>query len=70
MVANGNAVTILSDTVYRPWSLEGRRILTKVLRDPVPDLRIGLAWSRSGRFTPAMSVLRDYFDSLFVTPEG
>ncbi|MFP3480811.1 LysR substrate-binding domain-containing protein, partial [Burkholderia sp. SIMBA_057] len=26
MVANGSGVAILSDMVYRPWSLEGRRI--------------------------------------------
>lgn len=69
VVANGNAVTILSDTVYRQWSLEGRRILTKVLRDPVPDLRIGLAWAREADVTPAMATLRDYFDSLFVSAE-
>ena len=28
MVANGSGVAVLSDMVYRPWSLEGRRIET------------------------------------------
>ena len=32
MVANGSGVAVLSDMVYRPWSLEGRRIETIQLR--------------------------------------
>ncbi len=68
IVANGNAVTILSDVVYRPWSLEGKRIETVELRDPVPDMSIGLAWRRGTTFTPAMSVLHGYFHRLFCTP--
>ena len=46
MVANGSGVAILSDMVYRPWSLEGRRIETIVLRDPVPPMSVGLAWRK------------------------
>jgi DNA-binding transcriptional LysR family regulator len=65
IVANGNGVTILSDMVYRPWSLEGKRVDTVVLRDPIPDMRIGLAWRRGTRATPAMTTLREYFDQQF-----
>ncbi|WP_261510682.1 LysR family transcriptional regulator, partial [Burkholderia multivorans] len=43
MVANGTGVAVLSDMVYRPWSLEGRRIETILLRDPVPPMSVGLA---------------------------
>ncbi|GAA1072378.1 LysR family transcriptional regulator [Tsukamurella spumae] len=68
VVANGNAVTILSDMVYRPWSLEGRRIDTTLLADPVPDMRIGLTWDRGREFTPAMVALHDYFYRIFLTP--
>ncbi|WP_336669922.1 LysR family transcriptional regulator [Tsukamurella sp. USMM236] len=68
VVANGNAVTVLSDMVYRPWSLEGRRIDTTLLRDPVPDMRIGLAWARGREFSPGMAALHDYFYRLFCTP--
>lgn len=68
VVANGNAVTVLSDMVYRPWSLEGRRIDTTLLRDPVPDMRIGLAWARGREFSPGMTALHDYFYRLFCTP--
>lgn len=68
VVANGNAVTILSDMVYRPWSLEGRRIDTALLADPVPDMRIGLTWDRRRTFSTEMAVLRDYFAGIFLTP--
>ena len=43
MVANGQGVTILSDMVYRPWSLEGKRILTSLTTTPIPTMDVGLA---------------------------
>ncbi|BAM91387.1 putative transcriptional regulatory protein, LysR-family [Bradyrhizobium oligotrophicum S58] len=68
MVANGQGVAILSDMVLRPWSLEGRRIETIVLSDPVPAMDIGLAWRRNIEFTPAMEVFRSYFRQAFYIP--
>lgn len=47
MVANGMGVAILSDMVYRPWSLEGRRVEVLTLSDPIPTMDVGLAWNRS-----------------------
>ncbi|EPC04023.1 hypothetical protein L861_01590 [Litchfieldella anticariensis FP35 = DSM 16096] len=44
MVANGTGISILSDMVYRPWSLEGRRIEHIDLDDPIPTMEVGLAW--------------------------
>lgn len=70
MVANGQGVAILSDLVYRPWSLEGRRIETLMLSDPVPPMDVGLAWRRGVEFTPAMSLFRDYFRHVFQSPGG
>ncbi len=46
MVAVGSGVTILSDLVYRPWSLEGDRIDAHEIIDEVPTMDIGLAWSK------------------------
>ncbi|QIL74242.1 LysR family transcriptional regulator (plasmid) [Diaphorobacter sp. HDW4B] len=60
-VANGMGVTILSDMVYRPWSLEGKRIETINLSDSVPNMNIGLGWRNGVEFTPAMKTFRDYF---------
>lgn len=68
MVANGNGVAILSDMVYRPWSLEGKRIETIVLTDPIPSMEVGLAWNPALSSTPAAELLRNYFRQLYLTP--
>lgn len=68
IVANGQGVTILSDMVYRPWSLEGRRIETVVPTPPVPPMSIGLAWRQGVELTPAMKLFRHYFSSVYQTP--
>ena len=69
LVANGQGVAILSDMVHRPWSLEGRRIETVNLRDPVPSMDVGLAWRRNAEFSPAMEAFRAYFRRTFTIPE-
>lgn len=69
LVANGQGVAILSDMVHRPWSLEGRRIETISLRDPVPSMDVGLAWRRNVDFSPAMEAFRSYFRRAFHIPE-
>ncbi|WP_206999839.1 LysR family transcriptional regulator [Trinickia mobilis] len=68
MVANGSGVAILSDMVYRPWSLEGRRIETILLRDPVPPMSVGLAWRKNLELSPAMHAVREYFRHTFMEP--
>ena len=45
MVASGMGITILSDMVYRPWSLEGLRVEAVSLASPVPTMDVGLAWA-------------------------
>jgi len=67
-VANGLGVTILSDMVYRPWSLEGKRIETINLRDAVPTMNIGLGWRQDVEYSPAMTAFREYFRQLFLEP--
>ncbi|KQT28421.1 MULTISPECIES: LysR family transcriptional regulator [unclassified Bradyrhizobium] len=68
MVANGQGVAILSDMVLRPWSLEGRRIETVVLKDQIPAMDVGLAWRRNVEFTSPMEVFRSYFRQAFYIP--
>lgn len=41
----GLGITIVADTVYRPWSLEGLKIERLPVAEPIPPLEIGLAWS-------------------------
>lgn len=65
MVANGSGVAILSDMVYRPWSLEGRRIETIHLRDHIPAMSVGMAWQKGRKIQPAMHAVREYFRRTF-----
>lgn len=47
MVSDGMGVAILSDMVYRPWSLEGRRVEVMTVSDTVPTMDVGIAWSNA-----------------------
>lgn len=69
MVANGQGVTVLSDMVYRPWSLEGRRILTVETDPVVPSMDVGLAWRRGTELSPSAAMLRSYFRQVFHSPQ-
>ncbi len=60
MVASGLGVTILSDMVYRPWSLDGQRIETRVIDDGVPSMDVGLAWKRDVTPDAAYEAFRDF----------
>lgn len=68
MVGNGAGVAIPSDMIYRPWSLEGRRIETINLRDPVPSMDVGIAWNRQTELSPPMTAFRDYFRQTYLEP--
>ena len=65
MVAAGMGVTVLSDMVYRPWSLEGQRIETRTLTDPVPSMDVGLAWKHGATFTAAAQAFYEYLSLTF-----
>lgn len=70
LVANGQGVAILSDMVHRPWSLEGKRIETVVVSDPIPSMDVGLAWRRNIEFTPPMKAFRTYFRQTYHIPNS
>jgi len=65
MVANGMGVTILSDMVYRPWSLEGQRIETRLVTEPIPSMDVGLAWARNADLSGATRAFRDFMSLTF-----
>jgi DNA-binding transcriptional LysR family regulator len=44
LVAYGFGVSILSDLVYRPWSLEGKKIVGIPISDSVAPMDVGLVW--------------------------
>ena len=60
MVALDLGVTILSDMVFRPWSLEGRRIKAVPLKDPIPTMEVGLIWLKGRRLSPVAEAFRSY----------
>ena len=60
MVASGMGVSILSDMVYRPWSLEGRRLEVISLADKIPDMNVGLAWAGNTERSPASSAFCEF----------
>jgi DNA-binding transcriptional LysR family regulator len=62
MVAAGMGVTILSDMVYRPWSLEGQRLETRILVDDIPTMDVGLAWARAREVSPAARAFMDFLN--------
>ncbi|MEC7764975.1 MAG: LysR family transcriptional regulator [Pseudomonadota bacterium] len=52
MVAAGSGVTILSDMVYRPWSLEGQHLERVDIDELIPPMDVGVAWSHTEQLDP------------------
>ncbi|VWB32885.1 LysR family regulatory protein [Burkholderia lata] len=63
LVALGQRVTILSDLVYRPWSLEGNRISRRNLSVTVPTMDVGAVWRRGGATSTPCRALLELFRS-------
>lgn len=59
LVGTGAGVTLLPDLVYRPWSLDGDRIVAKRTRESLPTVDIGLAWRRLTRHSEAASLFME-----------
>lgn len=59
-VAGGMGVTILSDMIYRPWSLDGRRVEVIPLADKIPTMDVGLAWPANVPLDSAVSAFREF----------
>jgi DNA-binding transcriptional LysR family regulator len=48
-VARNQGVTILSDLLYRPWSLDGTRIISRPIDEPVPTMNLGIVWRENNQ---------------------
>lgn len=59
-IANGQGVTILSDMMYRPWSLEGDRIEVREVAADVPMLTTGVVWSRATQLSGASQTFLNF----------
>lgn len=60
LVAAGIGVTILSDMVYRPWSLEGQRIELRTLDHDIPSMDVGIAWADKRPLSQAAGIFRAF----------
>jgi DNA-binding transcriptional LysR family regulator len=52
-IANQQGVTILSDMMYRPWSLEGDRIEVREVEADIPMMTTGVVWPRRRSLSPS-----------------
>lgn len=60
LIAHGFGVTILSDMVYRPWSLEGKRIEARPILDVVPHMEVGLIWQPGAALAAPADAFREF----------
>lgn len=65
LVADGMGITILSDMVYRPWSLEGQRIELRNVVADIPTMDVGVAWNRSRPQSPAARTFHEFLSLTF-----
>lgn len=70
MVATGAGVAVLSDMVFRPWSLEGDRIEARTIQDSIPSMDVGLAWKRNSKFNPCAQAFRDFCHNTYNASGG
>ena len=59
-IALRKGVTILSDMMYRPWSLEGDRIEVREVAANIPTMNTGVVWSRTRDLSPEMRTFVDF----------
>jgi DNA-binding transcriptional LysR family regulator len=53
LVATSAGVAILPDLVYRPWSLEGDRIVSRDVSGALPVVQVGLVWRKGSEISEA-----------------
>ncbi|WP_317203625.1 LysR substrate-binding domain-containing protein [Janthinobacterium sp.] len=68
LVAQGMAVTILSDVSYRPFSLEGLRIESRPLLDGLSAIEVGLAWPLERQLSSAADAFKIFMQLTFGGP--
>ncbi|GJH03217.1 LysR family transcriptional regulator [Paraburkholderia terrae] len=60
LVAHGFGVTVLSDMVFRPWSLEGKRIDARPITDVVPQMDAGMIWPKGAQLSAPATALQQF----------
>lgn len=62
-VSTGEAVTILSDVYYRPWSLDGRRIEKVEVDGNIPTMNVGIAWRENTQHSQVAAAFQQVFEA-------
>lgn len=65
LVAHGFGVAILSDLVFRPWSLEGKRIEARPILNVVPHMDAGTIWRKTGLMSKEAQVFQQFLSHAF-----
>lgn len=60
LVAHGFGITILSEMVFRSWSLEGKRLEMRPLIDPPPEMELGLIWNSNSLDSAAVRAVHNF----------
>lgn len=60
LVAYGFGVSILSDLVYRPWSLEGKKIVGIPISEPLAPMDVGLLWPSKRKPAGLVDVFKQF----------
>ncbi|MDM2743419.1 LysR substrate-binding domain-containing protein [Citrobacter sp. Cu231] len=60
LVAKGRGITILSDQVYRPWSLDGLRVMHSTIDDFITYMDIGTVKKAARPLTPEAVKVIDF----------
>ena len=53
LVATGNGIAVLPEVLFRPWSIEGLRLVAQPLSDEPTPLELGLIWCRGAQASAA-----------------
>ncbi|EYS87521.1 hypothetical protein CF68_02690 [Cupriavidus sp. SK-4] len=51
---------VLTDMVYRPWSLEGKQIEARTIAAAVPDMEVGMLWQAGLKLDKPADALREF----------
>lgn len=59
-VAQNEGVTILSELLFHPWSLEGSRIVSRPVAEKLPLLEVGVISKKKQQHSPAQTALCEF----------
>ncbi|MCU6668246.1 LysR family transcriptional regulator [Enterobacteriaceae bacterium H4N4] len=69
LVAQGLGITILSDLVYRPWSLNGQRIIRRTIEDCITYMDVGVLTIKEQQLSVPAKRLKEFLRSLVLRSE-